>query len=199
MAIEQSGRCRCALTGVPCRLRMLSIFGTFDNMLKLTTSPEACWNWPPPGHTYEGTPTTAWNKQLYSFKRGVLREVAIVVCRRAGDAIWSALAHTANLLRQRKSQWRSASEDRGMEYRIKDIGRTNDAEVPLPMTLRVLARNLAGRSVPILPFLGLSCWRLAVPQLGPGWPTSSTLHGTRCATLRGTVILYYVISWYIQL
>ena len=28
------GSCRCALIGVPCRLRMLSIFSTFDNMLK---------------------------------------------------------------------------------------------------------------------------------------------------------------------
>ena len=31
----------CALIGVPCRLRMLSIFSTFDNMLKMTTSPQA--------------------------------------------------------------------------------------------------------------------------------------------------------------
>ena len=37
----RSGSCRCALVGVPCRLRMLSIFGTFDNMLKLTVSPQA--------------------------------------------------------------------------------------------------------------------------------------------------------------
>ena len=27
--------------GVPCRLRMLSIFSTFDNMLKVTISPQA--------------------------------------------------------------------------------------------------------------------------------------------------------------
>ena len=30
-----------ALIGVPCRLRMLSIFSTFDNMLKLIKSPQA--------------------------------------------------------------------------------------------------------------------------------------------------------------
>ena len=34
-----SGSCRCALTGVPCRLGMLSIFSTSDNMLRLTISP----------------------------------------------------------------------------------------------------------------------------------------------------------------
>ena len=37
----RSGRCRCALTVVPRRLRLLSIFGTFDNMLKLSISPQA--------------------------------------------------------------------------------------------------------------------------------------------------------------
>ena len=36
-----SGSCRCAIIGVPCRLRMLSIFSTFENMLKLTISPQA--------------------------------------------------------------------------------------------------------------------------------------------------------------
>ena len=30
-----------AVVGVPCRLKMLSIFSTFDNMLKLTISPQA--------------------------------------------------------------------------------------------------------------------------------------------------------------
>ena len=33
--------CRCALIGVPCCLGMLSIFSTFDNILKLTISPQA--------------------------------------------------------------------------------------------------------------------------------------------------------------
>ena len=47
--------------GVPCRLRMLSIFGPSDNILKLTISPQAkrAETDPPPGHTYEGAPTTA--------------------------------------------------------------------------------------------------------------------------------------------
>ena len=36
-----TGSGRCALLGVPCRLRMLSIFSTFDNKLKLTVSPQA--------------------------------------------------------------------------------------------------------------------------------------------------------------
>ena len=35
-----SGSCWRALIGVPCRLRMLSICSTFDNMLKLTISPQ---------------------------------------------------------------------------------------------------------------------------------------------------------------
>ena len=37
----QSGSCRCALIGVPCSLKMLSMFNTFDYMLKLTISPQA--------------------------------------------------------------------------------------------------------------------------------------------------------------
>lgn len=39
-----SPRCppsRCAVICVPCRLNMLGIFGTFDNMLKMIVSPQA--------------------------------------------------------------------------------------------------------------------------------------------------------------
>ena len=55
-----SGSCRCALIGVPCRLRTLSIFSTFDNMLKLTVSPQAKRAETDPRQgTYEGRPTTA--------------------------------------------------------------------------------------------------------------------------------------------
>ena len=38
---KHSGSCRCALIGVPCRLRTPSVFSTFDNMLKPTVSPQA--------------------------------------------------------------------------------------------------------------------------------------------------------------
>ena len=48
--------CRCALIGVPCRLRMLSIFRTFDNALKLTISPQAKRAETDPR---QGTPTRA--------------------------------------------------------------------------------------------------------------------------------------------
>ena len=34
--LRDSGSYRCALIGVPWRLRIISIFSTFDNMLKLT-------------------------------------------------------------------------------------------------------------------------------------------------------------------
>ena len=51
-----SGSCRCALTGVPCRLRMLGIFRTVDNMLKLTISPQAKRAETDPR---QGTPTRA--------------------------------------------------------------------------------------------------------------------------------------------
>ena len=51
-----SGSWRCALIGVPCRLRMLSIFSTFDNMLKLTMSPQAKRAETDPR---QGTPTRA--------------------------------------------------------------------------------------------------------------------------------------------
>ena len=54
--INISGSCRCALIGVPCHLRMLSIFSTFDNMLKLTVSPQAKRAETDPGR---GTPTRA--------------------------------------------------------------------------------------------------------------------------------------------
>ena len=53
---QYSGSCRCALIGVPCRLRMLSMFRTFDNMLKLTVSPQARRAGPDPRH---GTPKMA--------------------------------------------------------------------------------------------------------------------------------------------
>ena len=48
--------CRCALIGVPCRRRVLSIFGTFDDMLKLTRSPQARLAETDP---HQGTPTRA--------------------------------------------------------------------------------------------------------------------------------------------
>ena len=51
-----SDSCRCALIGVPCRLRMLSIFSTFDIMLKLTISPQAKRAESDP---HQGTPTRA--------------------------------------------------------------------------------------------------------------------------------------------
>ena len=56
-----SGSCRCALIGVPCRLSMLSSFSTFANVLFQDKSPraEGAKTDPPPGHTYEGTQTTA--------------------------------------------------------------------------------------------------------------------------------------------
>ena len=53
-----SDSCRCALIGVPCRLRMLSIFSTFDIMLKLLYHPRlSVLNLTPTrahlqGHTY---------------------------------------------------------------------------------------------------------------------------------------------------
>ena len=61
LALHGSGSCRCALIGVPCRLRRLGIFSTFDNMLKLTIAPQGkrAETEPPPGHTYEGTLPTA--------------------------------------------------------------------------------------------------------------------------------------------
>ena len=46
----------CALIGVPCHLRMLGIFSTFDNMLKLTISPQAKRAETDPR---QGTPTRA--------------------------------------------------------------------------------------------------------------------------------------------
>ena len=56
-----SGSCRCALMGVPCRLSMLSTFSTFANVLFSDKSPraEGAKTDPLPGHTYEGTQTTA--------------------------------------------------------------------------------------------------------------------------------------------
>ena len=45
-----SGSCRCALIGVPCRLRMLSMLSTFDNMLKLTIAPQAQLAWRHPNN-----------------------------------------------------------------------------------------------------------------------------------------------------
>ena len=55
-----SGSCRCALIGVPCRHRMLSIFSTFD-MLKLTISPQAKRAETDPR---QGTPTRAHLQRL---------------------------------------------------------------------------------------------------------------------------------------
>ena len=67
-----------------------------------------------------------------------------------------------------------------MEYRIKDIGRTNDAEVPLPMTLRVLARNLAGRSVPILSLdSAAGDWLYLSLGRGGPHPALCTVHAAR--------------------
>ena len=51
-----SGSCRYALIGEPCRLRMHSIFGTFDNMSKLSISPQAKRAETDPR---QGTPTRA--------------------------------------------------------------------------------------------------------------------------------------------
>ena len=52
----ESGSRRCALIGVPCRLRMLSVFGMFDDMLRLTISPQATRAETDPR---QGTPTRA--------------------------------------------------------------------------------------------------------------------------------------------
>ena len=51
----------CTLIGVPCRLSMLSTFSTFAIVLFSDKSPraEGAKTDPPPGHTYEGTQTTA--------------------------------------------------------------------------------------------------------------------------------------------
>ena len=56
-----SGSCRCALIGVPCRLSMLSTFIIFADVLFQDKSPraEGAKIDPPPGYTYEGTQTTA--------------------------------------------------------------------------------------------------------------------------------------------
>ena len=59
--IQYSGGRLCTLIGVPCRLSMLSTFSTFANVLFQYKSPraEGANTDPPPGHTYEGTQTTA--------------------------------------------------------------------------------------------------------------------------------------------
>ena len=51
-----SGSCRCALIGVPCRLRMLRFVSTFDSMFKLTIPPQAKRAETDPR---QGTPTRA--------------------------------------------------------------------------------------------------------------------------------------------
>ena len=55
---------------VPCRLRMLSIFSTFDNMLKLTISPQARRAETDP---HQGTPTRAHLQPPDSASRGVAK------------------------------------------------------------------------------------------------------------------------------
>ena len=59
-SVSSGGRL-CALIGVPCRLSMLSTFSTFAKALFEDKSPraEGAKTDPPPGHTYEGTQTTA--------------------------------------------------------------------------------------------------------------------------------------------
>ena len=60
--ISNSGGRLCTLIDVPCRLSMLSTFSTFAKVLFEDKSPraEGAKTDPPPGHTYEGTQTTAW-------------------------------------------------------------------------------------------------------------------------------------------
>ena len=68
---QVSGSCRCALIGVPCRLRMLSILSTFDSMLKLTISSQAKRAETDPR---QGTPTRAHNRlKVHAPLRGMVK------------------------------------------------------------------------------------------------------------------------------
>ena len=71
-----SGSCRCALIGVPCRLRMLSIFGTLDNMSKLTVSPQAKRA---ETDLRQGTPTRAHLQPPDYMKAHIVRPIYVYI------------------------------------------------------------------------------------------------------------------------
>ena len=63
----KSGSCRCAIIGVPWYLRRISPFSTFDNMMKLTMSPQAKRA---EADHHQGTPTVERTRDLGRERRG---------------------------------------------------------------------------------------------------------------------------------